>query len=209
MKNLPTLIVSLSILLPCCASWARDTPRTAILARSFEQTTASTILSRSTNATGTKVKKAPTPKRTAATGLNRTILQRIDRFHDLVDGYSEIHQLDPDLVRAVIYVESGGNPRALSPKGAAGLMQLMPRSFAELGAEERFDPETNISSGTRYLRKMLDRFQSVEAALWAYNAGPTAVEREFMPLETQEYVPRVLRIRRFLGASREPGSHGS
>ena len=178
------------------------------MTRSFEHATANSILSRSTNAR-TAIKTAPTPKRIVATRLNRTILQRIEEFHDLVDGYSEIHELDPDLVRAVIYVESGGNPRAVSPKGASGLMQLMPQSFVELGDEERFDPETNISSGTRYLRQMLDRFQSVEVALWAYNAGPTAVEREFMPLETREYVPRVLRIRRFLGASRKPGSHGS
>ncbi len=208
MKILPKIIVSLSLLLPCCVGWARDTPQRVILARSFEQTTASSILSRSTKARPS-VKTAPTPNRVVATELNRTILHRIAQFHDLVDGYSEIHELDPDLVRAVIYVESGGNPRAVSPKGASGLMQLMPQSFVELGAEERFDPETNISSGTRYLREMLDRFQSVEVALWAYNAGPTAVEREFMPLETQEYVPRVLRIRRFLGASREPSNHGS
>ena len=208
MKTLSKIMVPLSLLLPCCASWAKDTSQRAILTRSFEHATANSILSRSTNAR-TAIKTAPTPKRTVATRLNRTILQRIEEFHDLVDGYSEIHELDPDLVRAVIYVESGGNPRAVSPKGASGLMQLMPQSFVELGDEERFDPETNISSGTRYLRQMLDRFQSVEVALWAYNAGPTAVEREFMPLETREYVPRVLRIRRFLGASREPGSHGS
>jgi soluble lytic murein transglycosylase-like protein len=192
-KTLPKIIVSLSLLLPFCAGWARNTSQSAIMARSFEQATASNILSRSTK---TRLATQPAkPKRAVATELNRTILERIERFHHLVDGYSEIHELDPDLVRAVIYVESGGDPRAVSPRGASGLMQLMPQSFADLGDDERFDPEINISSGTRYLREMLDRFQSVEAALWAYNAGPTAVEREFMPLETREYVPRVLRIR--------------
>ena len=207
-KTLRNIIVSLSLLLPLCAGWARDTSQTVIMARSFEQATASNILSRSTSA---RLAIQPaTPKRIETPPeLNRAILERIERFHQLDDGYSEIHELDPNLVRAVIYVESGGNPRALSPKGASGLMQLMPQSFAELGAEERFDPEINISSGTRYLRQMLDRFQSVEVALWAYNAGPTAVEREFMPLETQDYVPRVLQIRRYFGAARASGSHGS
>ena len=103
---------------------------------------------------------------------------------------------DPNLVKAVIQVESGGDPNALSPKGAAGLMQLMPATAAELGAGDRFDPEQNIASGTRYLRGLIDQFKSTEVALWAYNAGPNAVRQGRMPLETQEYVPKVLRLRR-------------
>ncbi len=75
-------------------------------------------------------------------------------------------------------------------------MQLMPATAAGLGVENRFDPEENIASGTRYLSYLLGRFQSVEVALWAYNAGPTAVRQGRMPLETQEYVPKVLRLRR-------------
>ena len=75
-------------------------------------------------------------------------------------------------------------------------MQLMPATADDLGVENRFDPEENIASGTRYLSELIDRFKSVEVALWAYNAGPTAVHYGRMPLETQEYVPKVLRLRR-------------
>ena len=203
MKVLPTIIITGSLLLPLHPGWASDALRAQILGRSFASAAASQILTRSSRNHTAK------PRSAVATGLNGTILQRIDRFHDLVDGYSEIHELDPDLVRAVIYVESGGNPRAVSPQGASGLMQLMPQTFADLSAEERFDPERNISSGTQYLRQMLDRFKSVELALWAYNAGPTAVEREIMPSETREYIPRVLRVRRYLGTNRERAGHGS
>ena len=88
-------------------------------------------------------------------------------------------------------------------------MQLMPHSFVDLDTEARFDPEQNISSGTQYLRAMINRFKSVELALWAYNAGPTSVDRDIMPLETQKYVPRVLRIRRVLASGKGQNSHGS
>ena len=207
MIPLSKLLVAGLLLLPFRVSWGKDISSMAIMARSFEPNAADNILARSTK-TLNKISK-PLPAPAIALGLNHTILQRVDRFQHLVDGYSEIYELDPDLVRAVIYVESGGNARAVSPKGASGLMQLMPHSFADLDAEARFDPEQNISSGTQYLRAMIDRFKSVELALWAYNAGPTAVERDIMPLETQKYVPRVLRIRRFMEASKGPNSHGS
>ena len=77
-------------------------------------------------------------------------------------------------------------------------MQLMPITAKELGVTDRFDPEQNIDSGTRYLRRLIDRFGSAELALWAYNAGPTAVESGRMPEETQEYVPRVLLLKNSL-----------
>ena len=117
-------------------------------------------------------------------------------YTDLIKEYSALHAIDPNLVMAVVQAESGGDPNALSPKGAAGLMQLMPATATDLGVENRFDPEENIASGTRYLSELIDRFKSVEVALWAYNAGPTAVHYGRMPLETQEYVPKVLRLRR-------------
>ena len=74
-------------------------------------------------------------------------------------------------------------------------MQLMPGTAAELGVEDLFDLEQNIASGTRYLGALLERFKSVELALWAYNAGPRAVEQNRMPGETQKYVPQVLRVK--------------
>lgn len=115
----------------------------------------------------------------------------------LVDRYADHYRLDPKLVHAVIRAESGYNPRAVSPKGARGLMQLMPATARELDVEDAFDPASNIAGGTRYLRRMLDQFAgSVELALAGYNAGPEAVRRfgGIPPYpETRRYVTRILR----------------
>jgi len=116
-------------------------------------------------------------------------------FLDLIETSGKKYEIEIDLIKAIIEVESGGNPLAVSSAGAAGLMQLMPITAKELGVTDRFDPEQNIDSGTRYLRRLIDRFGSTELALWAYNAGPTAVEAGRMPVETQEYVPRVLLLK--------------
>jgi soluble lytic murein transglycosylase-like protein len=102
------------------------------------------------------------------------------------------------LVSAVIRVESGFNPRAVSRKGARGLMQLMPATASVLGVRNTFDPEQNIDGGVRHLRGLIDRFDNnVPLALAAYNAGERAVlsHRGIPPYaETQDYVTRVLRI---------------
>lgn len=119
-----------------------------------------------------------------------------DRFEALVQEYSGRQGLRPDLVRAVIQVESAFNPYARSPKGAMGLMQLMPATARELGVRNAFDPAENIRGGTTYLRHLLDRYDgNEELALAAYNAGFDAVDRygrQVPPYtETQNYVRKV------------------
>ena len=116
----------------------------------------------------------------------------------IICKYAEKHHLDPWLVRAVIQVESEFRPNAGSYAGAGGLMQLMAPTAASLGCRDRFDPESNIAAGTRYLRQMMNMFPSdVRLAIAAYNAGPGNVRRYggIPPFaETRNYVAKVTRI---------------
>src|SRR5450432_2399928 len=111
--------------------------------------------------------------------------------------------VEPNLLRAVIVVESGFNSRAVSKRGAVGLMQLMPATATRFGVSNLFDPRQNVHAGARYLKFLIDRFgQNVRLALAAYNAGEEAVDRnggQIPPFsETMAYVPRVLKIYRLL-----------
>jgi hypothetical protein len=126
------------------------------------------------------------------------------RRHRLPEGLSPLirdaaarHRLDPALVQAVAFVESRFEHRARSPKGALGLMQLMPATAARFGVTDPWDARQNLAGGARYLRELLDRFDdSLPLALAAYNAGEGAVERHGKRIppyaETQAYVPKVL-----------------
>ena len=115
----------------------------------------------------------------------------------VVKDASGKHQIDPDFINSVIRAESGFNTRAVSPKGAQGLMQLMPGTASNLGVSNAFDPTANVDGGTRYLRGLLEKYNyDVPKALAAYNAGPHRVEQyKGVPpyLETRAYVARIIR----------------
>jgi hypothetical protein len=121
------------------------------------------------------------------------------------------HGLDPELVLAVIAVESGFQPAAVSPKGAQGLMQLMPGTARALGVTDSLDPAQNLDGGARYLKQMVaEQGGDLTKALAAYNAGPGAVRRHrgVPPYqETRHYVRRVLR--RYGKAPMPPAAEGS
>lgn len=178
---------------------AAITPAT-IASRSYGAQVARQIAGRSTSSGAVaRRRQAPSPS------LDPVRLERTERYRLLIEHYSQLNGLDADLVKAVVYTESGGDARALSPQGAAGLMQLMPATAHGLGVTDPFDAEQNLSSGTRYLRALLNRFGSDEMALWAYNAGPGAASRGHVPAETQEYIPAVMRVRRAF-AARQSGN---
>ena len=99
-------------------------------------------------------------------------------LNDVVSSASDRYRLDPDLVNSVIKAESGFKVRAVSPKGARGLMQLMPGTASQLGVPDAFDPQANVEGGTKYLRELLELYNfDLVKALAAYNAGPHRVEQ--------------------------------
>jgi soluble lytic murein transglycosylase-like protein len=126
-------------------------------------------------------------------------LARSAKYDQAIAGAAKANTIQAALVRAVIVVESGFNPRAVSKRGAIGLMQLQPATARRYGVKDAYDPEQNIRAGTHYLSDLLTRFDSnLELALAAYNAGEQAVERygRHIPpyAETLNYVPSVMRV---------------
>jgi len=133
-------------------------------------------------------------KKSAATARYPAVIEDAKLLR-WVNAYSRKNGLDPRLVYALIEQESRFNPGATSPRGAQGLMQIMPDTQKLLGLTDPFDPEHNIAAGTRYLRTMLDKFQTEVMALAAYNAGPGAVAKHggVPPYdETKDYVLKVV-----------------
>jgi len=119
-----------------------------------------------------------------------------DQLDTLIDAAAEMHDVDPDLVRAVVHKESAGRPCAVSTSGAEGLMQLMPDTADELDVADPFDPQQNVEAGTRLLKLLLNRYgNDPSLALGAYNAGPARVDQAggvpAIP-ETLEYVADIL-----------------
>ncbi|MDD5167610.1 MAG: lytic transglycosylase domain-containing protein [Syntrophales bacterium] len=121
----------------------------------------------------------------------------VPKYDLIISKASEKYNIDPALIKAIIKTESNFNHKAVSPKGARGLMQLMPKTAQALQVEDSFKPENNIEGGTRYLRYLLNLFEgNITLALAAYNAGENAVikyNRTIPPYrETVNYVQRVL-----------------
>jgi len=118
------------------------------------------------------------------------------RYAPLIDRVARRLRLDRALVHAIVHVESAYDPRAVSRKGAVGLMQLMPATARRYGVRNRYDPRQNVYGGVRYLRDLLFQFRNVVLALAAYNAGENAVlhARNRVPpfSETRRYVRKVL-----------------
>lgn len=133
------------------------------------------------------------PKGLALQGQNL----KPQNLNEVINTISDQHHLDPDFISSVIHAESGFNPRAVSPKGARGLMQLMPGTASKLGVSNAFDPRANVEGGTRYLSELLQRYNfDVIKALAAYNAGPHRVQQYGgVPpyYETRTYVARIVR----------------
>jgi Transglycosylase SLT domain len=134
----------------------------------------------------------PRPREAAPAGATPSV-----DLNQVVTSASATYHLDPDLVNSVIHAESGFNSRAVSRKGAVGLMQLMPGTAGKLGVTNPLDPEANVTGGTRYLRQLLEQYNfDLVKALAAYNAGPLRVQQYggVPPYrETRAYVARIVR----------------
>jgi soluble lytic murein transglycosylase-like protein len=131
------------------------------------------------------------------------LLAKATQYDAIIEHAAISSALEPNLLRAVIVVESGFNSRAVSKRGAVGLMQLMPATASRYGVSNRYDARQNVAGGARYLKFLIDRFgQNIRLALAAYNAGEEAVDRnggQIPPFsETMAYVPRVMKIYQML-----------
>jgi soluble lytic murein transglycosylase-like protein len=141
------------------------------------------------------VRKDPEPAVAGPAAEGGGLSRGFRAFAHVIRAAAERYGVDTRLIEAIVQAESAGNPRAVSPKGARGLMQLMPERAAELGVRDSFDPQQNVDGGVRHVRDLLQRFEGdVTLALAAYNAGEGAV-RSYGGVppfaETREYVRRV------------------
>jgi len=144
---------------------------------------------------GVKVIRNEAPAARERRMSERLVTVPTPQIAEYIDRYAGESGLDPRLVQAVMQAESGYDPRALSAKGAVGLMQLMPETARELSVADPWDPEQNVRGGVAYLKRMLDLFShDIDFALAAYNAGPNAVlDHAGIPpfAETRDYVRKV------------------
>jgi soluble lytic murein transglycosylase-like protein len=141
------------------------------------------------------------PQERTASGdrYDSMLLAKATQYDSIIETAAVAASVEANLLRAVIVVESGFNSRAVSKRGAVGLMQLMPATATRFGVSNPYDPRENVHAGAHYLKFLIDRFgQNIRLALAAYNAGEDAVDRnggQIPPFtETMAYVPRVLKI---------------
>ena len=158
------------------------------------------VVSNTRQADGSAPIRTYTVSQSSAVRTTRYVApSRGQMYDDIIAEHAGVHRVRTDLVRAVVQVESAFNTYARSPKGALGLMQLMPATLKDYGVRNPFDPAENIRAGVAYLRSLLDRYQDDETlALAAYNAGPTAVDNHGQSVppyrETKNYVKQVNQI---------------
>ena len=146
---------------------------------------------------------SPQDRTASGDRYDQQLLAKATRYDAIIEHAAVSSAVEPNLLRAVIVVESGFNSRAVSKRGAVGLMQLMPETASRFGVSNRYDARQNVHAGARYLKFLIDHFgNNIRLALAAYNAGEDAVERnggQIPPFtETMAYVPRVLKIYRML-----------
>lgn len=125
------------------------------------------------------------------------IIQSISPWESFIKQYSKEFGVDPDLVRAILYTESKGDPYRISRNGAIGLMQIMPATADFLGFSDVLEPEENIKAGVMYIAWLVKHYDE-EYALWAWNAGPGKLEDNKMPVETKRFIVEVLSVKTFL-----------
>jgi len=163
---------------------------------SWKDANGNIVLSNKRPDSNVQVASYAVPKADGLRATRSVTSERARAYDDLISEHSRTQGVRPDLVRAVMQVESGFNPYARSPKGAMGLMQLMPATAKQYGVRNAFSPAENVRAGVAYLRQLLDRYQNnEELALAAYNAGPGAVDKHGQTVppyrETQNYVTRI------------------
>jgi soluble lytic murein transglycosylase-like protein len=207
-------LIAGSICLPLCAQAAKRTtthayPRSDVVMMiggmanetsiQAAQTPSAEIISASDDASRLSVVIQPGSRSLPTNAVQQTsaeIASRVMALSPVINEAAHVADVDSALLMAVIDVESGGNPQALSPKGAAGLMQLMPGTGQRHGASNLFDPRQNVAAGARYLKALTRQFGELALVLAAYNAGEGAVQKyggQIPPYaETMNYVPKVI-----------------
>jgi soluble lytic murein transglycosylase-like protein len=177
---------------PAVASKAEPPKKLDAAKKNEAEPTLKSVAQPQTEVMGTVARRPPV----AAVTAGSIVLTGDAKLDELINTAATRYRLDPRLMIAVMRQESSFNPRAVSPKGARGLMQLMPATAARFGVRDLYDPAQNIEGGAQYLRFLLDTFNGdVELALAGYNAGENAVARygNHIPpyRETMDYVQRI------------------